>query len=192
MKIKLKPVGVILRPVGRFGWEIGKHLLAFLIVLLVTIGPIAIGVAYDRWERWQDSYFQKDFTEQHAVAHEDGGYAVEKQSLTTYFPASKKVQTKTSLELKPLKTNTFFPDSTAWGGIKVWDYNSDGHWDAIFFCGYPESANGCNSILLGKDPKDWLSWKWSPCRYDAEHGVAMIDGCAIEHALDLVQKYENM
>ena len=192
MTIRLKPVGTILRPLGSALGKGLKGIGIFLVVLLAIFGPFALMIGFDRWEKWESSYFQKDFTEQHAVAHEDGGYAVEKSSLTTYFPASKEAQTRTSLRFTPLKSNTFFPDSTSWSGITAWDYDSDGIWDEVFFCGYPENSYGANSIKLGTDPKDWATWEWSPCRFDAEHGVAMIDGCAIEHALDLVQKYENM
>lgn len=188
MKIKLKPVGVILRPIFASIGQLSLYVLGLMTVLL----PFILMIGWDSWERWQESYYQKDFTEQHAVAHEDGGYAVEKSSQTTCFPAKKVEQTETSLRFTPLKSNTFFPDSTAWADITAWDYDSDGHWDEIFFCGYPEKSYGANSIKLGTDPNDWASWQWSPCRYDAEHGIAMIDGCAIEHALDLVQKYENM
>ncbi len=56
---------------------------------------------------------------------------------------------------------------TTYVGITGHDYNGDGFWDRVFYCGYPESTNGCNSVTLeyNHDVKSW-----EPCPAD-EHKI---------------------
>ncbi len=72
-------------------------------------------------------------------------------------------------ELQPLVNNE------VWKGpldsnrhITGLDYNADGTWDRIFYCGYPERINGCNSVMLDGNGR---MIAWDPCGLD-EDGLA--------------------
>ena len=54
--------------------------------------------------------------------------------------------------------------SPSYVGITGHDYNDDGRWDRVFYCGYPEVTNGCNSFYI--DPSGELVWE--PCPADED------------------------
>lgn len=47
-------------------------------------------------------------------------------------------------------------------GITGHDYDSDGRWDRILYCGYPQQSNGCNSMLIDEDG----TMTFEPCAAD--------------------------
>lgn len=48
-------------------------------------------------------------------------------------------------------------------GVTGHDYDGDGEWDEIFYCGIPESTYGCNSIII----KTNFDPVWEPCPKDS-------------------------
>jgi len=68
------------------------------------------------------------------------------------------------VDLHPLPVNYIWQGNTAiYLGITGHDYNADGKWDRVFYCGYPEKTNGCNSVTL--DAKGRIT-AWEPCAAD--------------------------
>lgn len=49
-------------------------------------------------------------------------------------------------------------------GITGHDYDDDGKWDRVFYCGYPESVNGCNSFCITRSGER----VWKPCPADKD------------------------
>ena len=54
--------------------------------------------------------------------------------------------------------------SPSYVGITGHDYDDDGKWDRVFYCGYPESVNGCNSFCITRSGER----VWEPCPADKD------------------------
>lgn len=77
-------------------------------------------------------------------------------------------QVERIIHLYPTANNNIFPDEIAtYAAITGHDYDGDGFWDRVFYCGYPESINGCNSVTLEYNHN---IKSWEPCPAD-EHKV---------------------
>ncbi|MAF80594.1 hypothetical protein CL628_01125 [bacterium] len=50
----------------------------------------------------------------------------------------------------------------SWVSITGHDYNDDGNWDRVFYCGMRDTKYGCNSVIMTRDGR----WTWSPCPAD--------------------------
>lgn len=78
------------------------------------------------------------------------------------------------------------------------DYNSDGEWDRVFYCGYQSvegrSSSGCNSVTRQKDG----SWTFEACRADEglvepfSHGEIIFAIMELDAAIGEVRKPANL
>jgi hypothetical protein len=68
-----------------------------------------------------------------------------------------------------LSTNTL-------SGISGHDFNTDGVWDEITWCGYDTNRSGANSYVRTKK-----GWKWQPCDIDKKY--APINEAEIANAI---------
>ena len=66
------------------------------------------------------------------------------------------------VHLNPLKNNILFPEALSYQSITGHDYDNDGKWDQIFYCGFPNANYGCNSWRLGSGSEK----KYEPCPGD--------------------------
>jgi len=159
----------------------GTAIAALTLIFLIFVGLV-------KWSRWQEKRSQSHEINASKVTmylSADGGYYFTRETVTHVYGSGDTVTTR-SLRLIPAKNNTFFGDSTTFTDISVWDYTTDGKWDKMFLCGYPNDANGCNAILFNGELQDWRQWEWDPC--PADENMKPFDGAVVTHVVGLIKE----
>lgn len=126
-----------------------KRIALYVIALALCIGTLAGCGRKDRVLTTWNIY--KGEIHEFTVEIEDVGH-------------DSKGQLERIMHLRPTLDNSIWNGETAsYLGITGHDYDGDGYWDRVFYCGYPNNANGCNSVMV-KWNHDITGWE--PCPAD--------------------------
>jgi hypothetical protein len=145
-----------------------KHqvFLMFLALILVIIGVILIKMQH----------------------HEGNGVSVWKIYRGQYDVYNVEIQKS---EYGDWRTEIFVnlhkKENSSYVSISGRDYDADQNWDIVTYCGYPDTVNGCNSVVRTEN-----GWAWSPCSSDEEKGLKRFTQQEIDFAIDNLDKAKKI